>query len=180
MANTMALPQPPNHAPRKREISLDDVAPSPDDEIPLESLTDSIQPQRSKGEPSFRDLKNVELAQRTTPRRPRVQVVNWQQEKESFNLLLKTDKGLWTLAKAISFVLGIRLLLSLLGANRATSFNSFLHEMTQPLVRPFERLTQSVSLGENRIFETPALLALASVMLGLGLVAKVIGALGKR
>jgi len=177
-----AQPRPVAAAPKRREISLDEPVASPEDEIPLESVTESIQPTHHKGETRFRDLQNVELAHRprSQPRPARVQVVNWQQEKESLNLLLKTDKGLWVLAKAICFVLGIRLLLSLLGANRDTALNAFLHEMTQPLVRPFEALTQSIPLTETAVFETPAALALASVFVGLGLIAKVLSAIAQR
>ena len=43
---------------------------------------------------------------------------------------------------------------------RDSQFATFLTLMTQPLVAPFERLTQSIPINETQSFETPAALAL--------------------
>lgn len=84
----------------------------------------------------------------------------------------KTAQVIWFIVGAIVFLLGLRLVLALLGANPANAFANLIYSVTAPLVAPFRGLLQvgTVELGVAR-FELETLVAMVVyTLMGWGII----------
>ena len=91
----------------------------------------------------------------------------------------RAQQVVWFIAAIISVLLGIRFILSLLGANMTNAFSDIIYSLTNPLVSPFQGLFNvSLQQGVSRV-EIETLVAMVVylllawlIVMGLGLMKK--------
>lgn len=64
-----------------------------------------------------------------------------------------------SISNIITFLLGLRILLKLLGARTTAPFVTWVYETTRPLLTPFEGMFPTSNLGDGFVLEISALFA---------------------
>jgi len=80
------------------------------------------------------------------------------------------ERAVWYVAGILLFVLGLRFVLSLLGANRSNGFADFVYSISHPFVAPFFSLfNYNLDYGVSRfeIFTLVAMAVYAAVAFGI-------------
>lgn len=129
------------------------------------SLHQQQSSQESDKPVSFADLPVLEVDDRAlTKPDARFLVMDITSEKKSLKMVTSVQWLFFLFAKAIVFLLGLRLLMPLLGAARDTPFSTFLYEVTGVLIRPFAGTLHPMDVGTMGQIETDVCLALGLYM----------------
>ena len=113
--------------------------------LQLSSLADDLfgSPQGlPEGTQSFGDTDNLELVKKAPrPRPPRpLKVVDWKQERQSLEGLVRTDRGVWFVAKVVASFLAVKLAMTLTGAAQDSRLGTYVDVVLSPLMWPVDRL----------------------------------------
>ena len=83
------------------------------------------------------------------------------------------------LAALVFTLLGLRFVLRLFGANSANSFVSWIYDMSQPILQPFENIFPSVRVEDGFVVELSTLFAMLIYGILAGLLLNLIAWIGK-
>ena len=103
-----------------------------------------------QGTESFGDTEHLELVKKAPPPRAQrpIKVVDWQQERQSLQTLVRTDRGVWFVAKVIEAFLALKLAMTATGAAEDSRLGADVDLVLGPLMWPVDRLLARAHAGE--------------------------------